>query len=88
MAIETIFCGMPEHVVEDTILASLNVDFHKNRTPRRQTAERIVDGRAVVLVVAPNSLPKMNFISPEKKYVVDPREGFPQRACLELQNEP
>ena len=79
---------MPEHVVEDSILAALNVDFHKNTALCRQTPERIVDGRAVVLVVAPDSLPEMNFISPEKKYVVDPREGFPQRACPELQNEP
>src|ERR1700733_14495992 len=62
---------MPEHVVEDWILAALNVDFYKNRTPRRQTAERVFDGRAVVPVVAPDSLPEMNFISSEKEYVVD-----------------
>ena len=57
---------MPEQVVEDTILAALNVDFQKNGTLRWQTAERIFDGRAVVLVIAPDSLPEMNFISPEK----------------------
>ena len=79
---------MPEHVVEDSILAALNVDFYKNPARCRQTAERVFDGCAVVLVVTPDPLPEMNFISPEERYVVDPREGSPQRACLELQNEP
>ena len=79
---------MPEHVVEDTILAALDVDFHKNGALRRQTAERVFDGRAVILVVAPDPLFEMDLISPEKKYVVDPGEGPPQRACPELQNEP
>src|SRR5580658_7834256 len=79
---------MPDHVVEDSILAALNVNFHKNGKPRRQTAECVFDGRTVVLFVAPDSLPEMDFISPEEKYVVDPGKGFAQCACPELQNEP
>jgi hypothetical protein len=80
--------GMPEQVVEDSILASFNVDFHKNRALRRQTAERVFDGRTVVLVVAPDPLFEMEFISPKKEYVVDPGKGFPQRPCPELQYKP
>src|SRR6185312_3623829 len=78
---------MSEQVVKDSILAAFNVDFYKNTALCRQAVERIVDGRAVVLVITPDSLPEMNCISVEKKYVVDPRKGLSECACPELQNE-
>ena len=79
--------GMPEQVVKDVILASFNVHFHKDGAFRGQATEGIFDGRAVVLIVAPNPLLEMGSFRAEKISVIDPRERFPQRAWSEQQNE-
>jgi len=66
--------GMPEQIVEDEIFTSFNVHFHKHGAFRRQAPEDIFYGRAVVLVVPPDSLFEMNSVCPKKGFVVDPRK--------------
>lgn len=78
---------MPEQIVKDEILTPFNVHLHKNGASRWQTAEDIINGRAVVLVVGPNSLFEVRSIGVEKKLVVDPRKNPPQRSCPEQENE-
>src|SRR3981189_1586781 len=79
--------GMLHDIVDDLIFAPFNVHLYKDRTFRRQAVEDVVDRRAVVLIVSPDPLFEMGSLRAEKSLVIDPRQGFSQRAWPQQQHE-
>ena len=79
--------GMPEQVVEDEVLASFDVHLDEYRAFSGKATEDIVNGGAVIMIVAPNSLFEMRSTRAEEELVVKPRKDPPQRSCPEQQKE-